>query len=91
MLAEQLLDEDNRITFLSELDRINKTCPFFTGWIKRSLEETINDIGISEGEQLIKQSGALPDLKTIFDSITATPEKSDDSDDIKVKVGLACM
>jgi len=91
MLVEQILNEDDRITLNVELERIRNECPLFTDWIKRSFEETMNIIGYSESEQLVKQSGALPDLKKIFDSITTTPEKSDDSDDIKVKVGLACM
>jgi len=91
MLAEQIVNEDNRMTFNVEMARIRETCPFFTDWMKRSLEETIDDIGISEGEQLVKQSGALPDLKMIFDSITTTPEKVDSSADVKPKVGLAGM
>jgi len=91
MLAEQIINEDSKAKFDTEINRIRENCPLFVEWLKRSLEQTIDMVGISEGETLVKQSGALLDIKTIFDSITATPEKPSDLAVGKVKVGLACM
>jgi hypothetical protein len=60
--------------FAVQLSSIRERCPDFVAWIRKSVEETIVAVCGSKDETLLRQTGALMDLRTILGAIENPPQ-----------------
>jgi len=60
--------------FAVQLSSIRERCPDFVEWLRKSVEETTEAVCVSKEETLLKQTGALRDLRTILGAIENPPQ-----------------
>ena len=89
MTAAYPVDSHDRFQLTLELQKIKMECPTFVAWLKHSEEQTIEIIEASEGSYLLKQAGAVKDLRTILSIIDSPPPNEGINPD--ARLGMAVM
>lgn len=74
MIAQFPTVERDFLQLKFNLERIGQTCPDFVKWLERSIEDTIDATCGMSGDALLRQTGALRDLRAILSAVNNPPE-----------------
>lgn len=77
MIAQFPTGERDFLQFKFNLERIGQTCPDFVKWLEQSIEDTIDATCGLNGDALLRQTGALRDLRAILSAVNNPPEMPD--------------
>lgn len=91
MTAQFPTGERDFLQLKFNLERIGQTCPEFVKWLERSVEETIEATCGLSGDALLRQTGALRDLRTILSAVRNPPEMPEAGKATGMAVGMGAV
>lgn len=73
MIAAYPIEARDFTQFRFQLERIRSECPEVVKWLEQSVEETTDAVCVTKDGALVRNTGALNDLRTILRAIRNPP------------------